>query len=159
MLAGMESFRTHVVLLEREDGLPCLRIIDLTRAATSALEGSHRIEFAEPAYNASLGANPEFDANQVRFQYESFVTPRSVFDYDVRTRRTHPSKAAAGAGRIRSDRNTSASVCTPRHPMGRACRFPSSTVVTRRAMALRRCFCMATEATASRCLWLSVRIA
>jgi len=85
MLAGMESFRTHVVLLEREDGLPCLRIIDLTRAATSALEGSYRIEFAEPAYNATLGANPEFDTNQVRFHYESFITPRSVYDYDLRT--------------------------------------------------------------------------
>jgi oligopeptidase B len=85
MLAGMESFRTHVVLLEREDGLPCLRIIDLTRAATSALEGSYRIEFAEPAYNATLGANPEFATNQVRFHYESFITPRSVYDYDLRT--------------------------------------------------------------------------
>jgi oligopeptidase B len=85
MLAGMESFRTHVVLLEREDGLPYLRIIDLARAATSALEGSYRIEFAEPAYNATLGANPEFDTNQVRFHYESFITPRSVYDYDLRT--------------------------------------------------------------------------
>ena len=47
---------------------------------------SHRIEFAEPAYNASLGSNPEFDASFVRYQYESFVTPRSVFDYEVRTR-------------------------------------------------------------------------
>ena len=85
MLAGMESFRSHVVLLEREDGLPYLRIIDLTRAATSALEGSYRIEFAEPAYNATLGANPEFDTGQVRFHYESFITPRSVYDYDLRT--------------------------------------------------------------------------
>jgi oligopeptidase B len=85
MLAGMESFRTHVVLLEREDGLPYLRIIDLTRVATSALEGSYRIEFAEPAYSATLGANPEFDTNQLRFHYESFITPRSVYDYDLRT--------------------------------------------------------------------------
>ncbi len=85
MLAGMESFRTHVVLLEREDGLPYLRIIDLTRPATSALEGSYRIEFAEPAYNATLGANPEFDTSQVRFHYESFITPRSVYDYDLKT--------------------------------------------------------------------------
>ena len=85
MLAGMESFRTHVVLLEREEGLPYLRIIDLTRAATSALEGSYRIEIAEPAYNATLGANREFDTNNVRFHYESFITPRSVYDYDLRT--------------------------------------------------------------------------
>jgi oligopeptidase B len=85
MLAGLESFETHLVLTEREDGLPYLRIVDLTRQAPSALSASKRIEFAEPAYNAMLGANPEFDSEMVRFQYESMVTPRSVYDYDLRT--------------------------------------------------------------------------
>jgi oligopeptidase B len=74
------------LLLEREGGLPYLRIVELNPTSLGALESSHRIEFAEPAYNASIGRNPEFDATQVRFQYESFITPRSVFDYDVRTR-------------------------------------------------------------------------
>ena len=86
MLSAAEAFRTHLVLFEREGGLPYIRIVDLTADAPNALAASHRIEFAEPAYNASIGENPEFDASQVRFQYESFVTPRSVFDYDVRTR-------------------------------------------------------------------------
>jgi oligopeptidase B len=86
MLAGAEVFQSHIVLFEREGGLPHLRIVDLTVKAPSALAASHRIEFAEPAYNASLGENPEFGAFHVRFQYESFVTPRSIFDYDVRTR-------------------------------------------------------------------------
>jgi len=85
MLAGLESFESHLVLTEREDGLPYLRIVDLTREAPSALSASKRIEFAEPAYNAMLGANPEFDSETVRFQYESMVTPRSVYDYDLRT--------------------------------------------------------------------------
>jgi oligopeptidase B len=86
MLAGAEVFQTHLVLFEREGGLPCLRIVDLTSDAANTLEASHRIEFGEPAYNASLGENPEFGASHVRFQYESFVTPRSIFDYDVGTR-------------------------------------------------------------------------
>src|SRR5467141_1117126 len=86
MLAAAEVFQTHLVLFEREGGLPFLRIVDLTADGPSALAASHRIEFAEPAYNASIGENPEFGATQVRFQYESFVTPRSIFDYDVRTR-------------------------------------------------------------------------
>jgi protease II len=85
MLAGLSAFRTHLVLTEREDGLPHLRIVDLMRQAPTALAASRRIEFAEPAYNAALGANPEFESEQVRFQYESLVTPRSVYDYDVRT--------------------------------------------------------------------------
>ena len=86
MLANAEVFRSHLVLFEREGGLPYLRIVDLSIEAHDALSASHRIEFTEPAYNASLGNNPDFDATFVRFQYESFVTPRSVFDYDVRTR-------------------------------------------------------------------------
>jgi oligopeptidase B len=85
MLSGLEVFRTHLVLTEREDGLPHLRIVDLTRRASSALEASQRLLFAEPAYNASLGTNPEFDTQILRFQYESMVTPRSVYDYEVRT--------------------------------------------------------------------------
>jgi oligopeptidase B len=86
MLAAAEVFQTHLVLFEREGGLPYLRIVDLTANAPDALAASHRIEFAEPAYNASIVENPEFAASHVRFQYESFVTPRSIFDYDVRTR-------------------------------------------------------------------------
>jgi oligopeptidase B len=86
MLAAAEVFKTHLVLFERQDGLPYLRIVDLTVEAPSALAASHRIEFTEPAYNASIGENPEFGASHLRFQYESFVTPRSIFDYDVRTR-------------------------------------------------------------------------
>jgi oligopeptidase B len=86
MLSAAEAFQTHLVLFEREGGLPYLRIVDLTADAPDALAASHPIEFSEPAYNASIGENPEFGASHVRFQYESFVTPRSVYDYDVRTR-------------------------------------------------------------------------
>jgi len=86
MLAAAGAFRTHLVLFEREGGLPYIRIVDLTADAPNALAASHRIEFDEPAYNASIGENPEFSVSYVRFQYESFVTPRSIFDYDVRTR-------------------------------------------------------------------------
>ena len=85
MLSGIAAFRTHLVLVEREDGLPHLRLVDLMHEATSALEASRRIAFAEPAYNAAVGANPEFDTAFVRFTYESFITPRSVYDLDIAT--------------------------------------------------------------------------
>jgi oligopeptidase B len=85
MLAATEVFRTHLVLFEREDGLPYLRIVDLKTEAPTALAASSRMEFAEPTYNASIGANPEFDTGHVRFQYESFITPRSVYDYDLKS--------------------------------------------------------------------------
>jgi len=86
MLAGAEVFQSYLVCFEREGGLPYLRIVDMTADASNALAASHRIEFTEPAYNASIGENPEFSAAHLRFQYESFVTPRSIFDYDIHTR-------------------------------------------------------------------------
>src|SRR5579859_4908635 len=87
MLAAAQVFASHLVLFERESALPYLRIVPLDAgvAAEDPLASSHRIEFREPVYNASLGANPEFVTDHLRFQYESFITPRSVFDYDLRT--------------------------------------------------------------------------
>jgi oligopeptidase B len=89
MLASAQAFASHLVFYEREGGLPYLRILplgDVVRgAANDPLASSRRIAFTEPVYSASLGANPEFVTGHVRFQYESFVTPRSVFDYDLRT--------------------------------------------------------------------------
>jgi oligopeptidase B len=85
MLSGLEVFRTHLVISEREDGLPHLRIVDLTRRAPDALAASLRLGFSEPTYSAMLGINPEFDGDFVRFQYESMVMPRTVFDYQLQT--------------------------------------------------------------------------
>jgi len=91
MLASADVFESHLALYEREDGLPYLRIVDLPEALdraaakSDALAASPRIEFDEPAYSASFGSNPEFAPSHIRYYYESFVTPRSVFDYDPRT--------------------------------------------------------------------------
>jgi len=83
MLSACEAFRTHLVLTEREDGLPHLRMVDLTREAPSALAASWRMDFAEPTYNAGTSSNPEFDTAHVRYHYESLVTPRSIYDFDL----------------------------------------------------------------------------
>jgi oligopeptidase B len=101
MLDGIEVFATHLAILEREDGLPHLRIVGLpadflaakdhdevrpfAEPALQLLTHSQRLEFAEPSYNLLFGANPEFTATHLRFTYESFITPRSVYDYDFRT--------------------------------------------------------------------------
>ena len=77
MLAGMDFFADFYALFEREDGLPRLRITSFKDAQ------SHRIEFPEPTYSASPGQNPEYDTKTFRFNYQSFITPSSVFDYDM----------------------------------------------------------------------------
>src|SRR5262249_49134342 len=40
----------------------------------------------EPVYSAGLGANCTFATRQVRYVYQSFVTPPSTYDYDLDTR-------------------------------------------------------------------------
>jgi len=85
MLASVHAFASHLILYEREGGLPYLRIVPLDGGGSQLLASSQRIAFSEPVYNASLGANPEFGTDHLRFQYESFITPRSVFDYDLRS--------------------------------------------------------------------------
>jgi len=80
MLWGMDFFLNHSVLYEREEGLPRIRVTDLRTGAW------HRIEFPEPAYSATPGENFEFDTETFRFVYESLVTPRSIYDYNLATR-------------------------------------------------------------------------
>jgi len=80
MVSGMDMFAGHAAVLEREDGLPRIRIIDLETNA------QHRVEFPEPVYAAGPQNNAEFDTRVFRFGYQSFTTPPSVFDYDMATR-------------------------------------------------------------------------
>jgi oligopeptidase B len=80
MLTGMDFFRHHRVLWEREDGLPRLAVTDLRTG------GSHRIAMPEPGYNLVGSPNPEFDTARFRYGYTSFVTPMSVYEYDLDSR-------------------------------------------------------------------------
>jgi oligopeptidase B len=80
MLEGVDFFQNHSVLFEREGGLTELRVTDLRTGV------SHRIAFPEPVYSVFAGTNPEFDTAVFRFNYQSFATPSSVFDYDLDAR-------------------------------------------------------------------------
>ena len=75
-------FSDHAVLSEWENGLQQLEIVDFKT------NKRHRIEFPEPVYSAGLGANAEFNTTTLRYGYQSMVTPSSVFDYDMNTRKT-----------------------------------------------------------------------
>jgi len=80
MLEGTKFFANHSVLFEREDGLPHLRITDLRTGKW------HRVQFPEPTYGVLDGENHEFDTVNCRYQYQSLITPDSVFDYDMEKR-------------------------------------------------------------------------
>jgi oligopeptidase B len=81
MLEDIDVFAGHYVVTEREDGLLKLHVTD--RGTGEA----HHVEFPEPAYDLSPEPNLVFDTAVFRFRYQSFVTPSSVFDYDMVARR------------------------------------------------------------------------
>ena len=80
MLEGVDFFRAFYVLLEREKGLQRLRLVDIASGT------AQDVPFPEPAYSVFPAANAEFDTRKFRYSYESMVTPRSIFDYDVDTK-------------------------------------------------------------------------
>jgi oligopeptidase B len=99
MLSAALPFRSHLVLFEREDGLPFLRVIPLSANSDDLLQVSYRINFNEPAYNAAPGMNPEFEQAHFRYSYESFITPRSIFDFAVSNRQSTLRKQQPVLGR------------------------------------------------------------
>ncbi|KPL00182.1 MAG: protease 2 [candidate division Zixibacteria bacterium SM23_73_3] len=79
-LDRIEIFRDFMVLYERENGLKEIKIKDF---ATGEI---HRVEFPEPVYTYWPGWNPDYKSQLLRFTYTSFVTPNSVYDYNMKTR-------------------------------------------------------------------------
>jgi len=125
MLAA-RRFQDPIWWLFEREGAWLISHVDLNRGRSkcSCASQSHRIRRARVQTLPSV-ENPEFRASHVRFQYESFVTPRSIFDYEVR----HAANGAFGrsnpfsAATIR--RNTLASVCMPQLRTARTCLLPS----------------------------------
>jgi oligopeptidase B len=79
-LDGIDIFSDYMVIYERTNGLKSIRIRDIR------VNVIHTIEFPEPVYNIVAADNPEYKTEYLRFHYTSFVTPMSVFDYNMRTR-------------------------------------------------------------------------
>lgn len=77
MLDDTDFFQNYYVLYEREKGLPQIRVTDLRTGE------SRHIEFPEPAYASYSYVNREFDTTKFRYGYQSFITPPSVFEYDM----------------------------------------------------------------------------
>ena len=80
LVESLEVFKNWLVVKEREDGLPRLRVIN--RSANDA----HLVKFDEAAYVTGFGENFEYDTDWLRFTYDSLTTPSSVYDYNMTSR-------------------------------------------------------------------------
>lgn len=80
LLENFEIFRDYLVVHERKNGLPQLRIIRWRDRS------EHYLDFGEPTYSAYISVNPEFDTKILRYGYSSLTTPNSIYDYNMETR-------------------------------------------------------------------------
>jgi oligopeptidase B len=92
LIEDIDVFAEYLVVWERFDGLPRVRVIPLEPMPSSAgnddapAPGEHLIEFPDPTYSVWADANSEFHTTTLRFGYTSLTTPDSIYDYDLRTR-------------------------------------------------------------------------
>ncbi len=80
LLEGVSAFVDHLIIYERQGGLPKIRIRQLSTAE------EHYISFPEPTYEVGESTNPDFNTDTLRYGYTSLVTPSSAFDYNLNTR-------------------------------------------------------------------------
>ncbi|MGA2184752.1 MAG: S9 family peptidase [Bryobacteraceae bacterium] len=78
-IRSIDLFKDFAVVVERGDALDHLRIHSFKTGAWK------EIAYAEPVYSVSPGGTPDYESHTYRYNYQSFVTPPSVFDYDAIT--------------------------------------------------------------------------
>ncbi|KQS96442.1 MULTISPECIES: S9 family peptidase [unclassified Rhizobium] len=74
------AYARHLVWLEREAGLPQIKIRDRKTGE------EHAIAFAEEAFSLGLQGAAEYDTDVIRFSYSSMTTPSQLYDYNMVTR-------------------------------------------------------------------------
>ncbi len=87
LIEGVTAFKDYLVLDERQNGLTQLAVIDRANAE------QFLVGFEEPAYAVASTSNYEFDSPTLRYNYESFTRPSSIYDYEFKRRESRLIKA------------------------------------------------------------------
>ncbi len=96
-LDGIDAFAGHLVVYERERAETRIRVID---AETGV---SRTVAQPESPSTVWAGANPEYASEVLRYEYSSLVTPRSIFDLDLRSGSTTLRKRQPVLGAFRAE--------------------------------------------------------
>ena len=78
-IQDIDVFKDFAVSVERGDAVDHLRIFDFKASSWKD------ITYPEPVYAVFPGGTPDYESHTYRYSYQSFLTPPSVFDYDVNT--------------------------------------------------------------------------
>jgi oligopeptidase B len=85
MIEGVDTFADFLVLAERHDGVRKLRVHDF-RKGEAFTDSDAYVTFPEQTYEVRPQNNQEWNTAKLRYGYESPITPKSVYDYDVNRR-------------------------------------------------------------------------
>ena len=80
-ITDFELFKNFMVISERNNSYEKLKVINFDGKKT------HYINFSEKVYTYWLGDNPDYDSNKLRLTYTSMVTPRTVYDYNMESKK------------------------------------------------------------------------
>ncbi|KAG6520120.1 protease 2-like [Zingiber officinale] len=85
-LQDFQLFINHIVIYERENGLPTITVYNLPSIgeAIGALQDGRKIDFIDPVYSADAEES-EFSSSILRFSFSSLRTPLSIYDFDMKT--------------------------------------------------------------------------
>ncbi|MCK5893185.1 MAG: S9 family peptidase [Endozoicomonadaceae bacterium] len=72
-------FRDALILNEKENGIPRIRVIQPSTGK------EHQLSFDDSAFVAHFSDNPNIDAARVRIWYSSMTTPDTIYEYDLLT--------------------------------------------------------------------------
>jgi oligopeptidase B len=81
MLEEVDLFASFFIACERSNGLQHLRVFSFSE--NHEIAAPREIAFPEPVYSAQPHINRTFETAKYRYGYQSFVTPSSVYEYDV----------------------------------------------------------------------------
>jgi len=132
-IEDVDAFESFMVVTERRDGIPVLRVFDHEQ------DDEFEIEMTEPVFEAGPGTNAEYAARVFRYVYTSMVTPASTYEIDIDTRaqvllKQQPVLGGTDLSAYRSDRSWSTSVDGTKVPISIVWRpdavtWPAPTVI------------------------------
>ena len=79
LIEGVDVFRDFLVVVQQREGLAQFRIQDLKTGIW------REVAFPEAVYAAFPGGTPEYTSQAYRLNYQSMVTPQSIYDCDLAT--------------------------------------------------------------------------
>ena len=94
-LLDLQTFDDFVALKSRNNGLDKIELIAYPKSSQSKPLQRTTIDFPETVFTSEIGVNREFKSDFLRLNYQSMITPDTVFDYHLASQKLITRKVQA----------------------------------------------------------------